>query len=317
MVKNMRRILIACYLSAFSCGYCFAVSISGSEEWKNTRTVEVNYKLNNKAFSFQGSQDANVYIFNKGADKTINIATLDWPPYVDRQLCNLGWSLQLAVSILTSKGYQVSIHFYPWVRAVKLVETGKIEILFPEYFIEDSAPSDIFPDTKRSELLVQSNKFIGGNIAFIKRKSDPFAYDGNLRSIAGKSIGVVRGYQNTPEFDAMMDAQLINVVEAVDDLQLLKLLMAKRVDLIIGDPSVFKHLVNYSGLAVRNKIAMQEGIEEVQPSLKYNHLYFAISTNYEKWKTLLDDINLALIEFDISGETQRIYDKGSGCEVDF
>lgn len=289
-------------------------SVTASEQ---TTDIVVEYMWQGKQVSYLSRQQGNQFIFNEGASKSINVATLDWPPYIDRSLCNLGWVLQLGVAVLTSKGYQVNVHFYPWVRAVKMVESGNFEVLYPEYFIEDSAPSDIFPNKKRRELLAQSNQLIGGDIAFMKRKGDPFEFTGNLAAIKGKAIGVVRGYQNTPEFDAMMDAGLISVIEAIDDLQLLKLLMAKRVDLIVGDPAVFNHVIHYSDLDVRNRIAMLDGISEVAPALKYNHLYFAVSTSFEQWGEILNDINLALIELELSGETQRIYHNGSGCSVNF
>ncbi len=279
----------------------------------DNQTIEVNFTLKDKTYHFNGRVDANRYIFNEDGSKTINIATLDWPPYVGRSLCNLGWSIQVAVAVLTAKDYQVQVNFYPWVRAVMMVESGQMEVLFPEYFIEDSAPSDIFPFKKRRELLVQSNEMIGGNISFIKRKGDDFVYNNNLMSIKGKAIGVVRGYQNTPEFDAIMDEGLISVVSAIDELQLLKLLIAKRVDLIIGDPSVFNYVISHANLTDKEKLAMSEGLEEVSPAIKYNHLYFAVSTKYADWQQLLEDINLSLIDFESSGELNKIYQRGSEC----
>ncbi len=277
------------------------------------RKVEVNYTFDGKTYHFIGESRLNGFIFNQNGNQTVTIATLDWPPYVGRELCNLGWSLQLAVAILTAKDYRVEVYFYPWVRAVKLVETGKIDILFPEYFIEDHAPSDIFLDKKRRELLVQSNQFIGGNISLFKRKSDPFTLDNGLESLTGKVIGVVRGYQNTPEFDAMMDQGLISTVEAIDDAQLLRLLLAGRVDLIIGDGKVFNYVIDHSGFDEKTKQAINQTLMPLKPVLKYNALYFAISLNYQGWKPLLTDINLALIAFDLSGEMTRIYEQGSQC----
>jgi len=75
--------------------------------------------------------------------------------------------------------------------------------------------------------------------------------------------------------------------------------------------------VNYSNLSNANKQALLDGAEQVQPALKYNHLYLATSNQYLKWRTLLDDTNLALIEFQQSGETKRPIDMGSGCTIDF
>lgn len=279
--------------------------------------LTVKYFHNGQQEIIEGIKTDQGYRFNENSNKVLNLATLNWPPYISEDVCNKGWVFQFTVAVLVSKGYQVNIHFYPWARSVKLVEQGKMDILFPEYFIESSAPSDAVLGKKRRELLVLSNKFSGGELSLLKRHDYAFNLQENLGNLKGKIIGVVRGYQNTPEFDAMMDSDQFAVVEAVDELQLVKLLVAKRVDLIIGDPTVFTYSVNYSNLSNRNKQALLNGIEVVKPALKYNHLYFAISNRYQQWHQLLDDVNLALLEFQQSGETERFIKVGSGCTLDF
>ena len=279
--------------------------------------VTVKYTLNDVEYELTGAKTPTGYRFNKASENILNLATLEWPPYIGEELCNKGWVFQFTVALLVSKGYQVNVHFFPWARSVKMVELGEMDILFPEYFIEDSAPSDVIKDKKRRELLAQSNRFPGGNISFIKRKNDTISFTGKLNQLKGQTIGVVRGYQNTPEFDAMMDAGLLTVIEAVDELQLMKLLVAKRVNLIIGDPIVFRYSVNYSNISNANKMALLNGVEEVTPALQYNYLYFAVSVNSPKWRSLLDDINIGLITFAQSGETAKIIDQGAGCIADF
>ncbi len=295
---------------------CFTLAL-----FADTATADENltitYASNGQQHKVQGKKTSQGYRFNESSEKIINLATLNWPPYISEDVCNKGWVFQFTVAVLVSKGYQVNIHFYPWARSVKLVEQGKMDILFPEYFIESSAPSDAISGKKRRELLALSNKFSGGELSLLKRQGYIFDLEKNLGNLKGKIIGVVRGYQNTPEFDAMMDSKQFSVVEAVDELQLVKLLVAKRVDLIVGDPKVFTYSVNYSELSNRNKQALLNGIEVVEPALKYNHLYFAISNKYPHWHQLLDDVNLALLEFQQNGETDRFIKVGSGCTVDF
>ena len=176
----------------------------------------------------------------------------------------------------------------------------------PEYFIEDTAPSDYVPNHTRRKLLGLSNSFSGGNIGFLKRKGEPNRFNGNLKSLKGARIGVVRGYQNTPEFDAMMDNNEFIIIHAVDDLQLVKLLAAGRVDLIIGDPEVLTYSVKYASLAENEKRALLSAVEPESKVIQYNPLYFAISKKTPNWLTVLEDINTALYKFKNSGETQRI-----------
>ncbi|MCF6435078.1 MULTISPECIES: substrate-binding periplasmic protein [Pseudoalteromonas] len=260
----------------------------------------------------QGVEHENGYLYNpKGDKKLLRVVTLDWPPYIGQALCNKGWVFQFAVAILAEQGYKVHVEFLPWARAVRAAETGKADILMPEYYIEDSAPSDYIPGKTRREMLALSNSFPGGEIGFLKRKGEKDRFDGNLLSLKGQKIGVVRGYQNTPEFDAMMDNGEFVIIEAVDDLQLVKLLVGKRVDLIIGDPKVLRFTVNYSQLSKPEKVNLLSNIENESKLLKYNYLYFALSKSKPQWRQVLDDINKSLYQFSNSGETERIIEMGN------
>ncbi len=279
----------------------------------NESSLTVKYQHQGKQHSVKGEKTDFGYRFNVNATKKLDLATLNWPPYISEDMCNKGWVFQFAVSLLVSKGYQVNIHFYPWARSVKLVEQGKMDILFPEYFIESTAPSDTLPDKKRSQLLALSNMFPGGELVLMQAKDSRFSLKADLSNLKGKIIGVVRGYQNTPEFDAMMDKGLFSAVNAVDELQLMKLLAAKRVDFIVGDPKVFNFRVNYSNLSDEDKQALLNNVKQVQPALQYNHLYFALSYKHPQWQTLLTEINSAISEFEQSGEIDKLIKQGGSC----
>ncbi|WP_338363214.1 transporter substrate-binding domain-containing protein [uncultured Pseudoalteromonas sp.] len=274
--------------------YCFA-------------KVPVTYTLDESSHTVIGERYKAGYLFSAPNSKsTIHVVTEDWPPYIGNKLCNKGWVYQFAVATFNSAGYSVFIEFVPWARAVRAVELGKADILLPEYFIEDTAPSDYVPNQTRRKLLGLSNSFSGGNIGFLKRKGEPDRFNGNLKSLKGSRIGVVRGYQNTPEFDAMMDNNEFIIINAVDDLQLVKLLAAGRVDLIIGDPEVLTHSVKYASLSENEKRALLSAVEQETHAIQYNPLYFAISKKTPNWLGILEDINKVLYKFKNSGETLRL-----------
>ncbi|WP_432765896.1 substrate-binding periplasmic protein [Pseudoalteromonas rubra] len=275
-------------------------------------SLNVGYFKQGKYIMVQGEQYRNGYLYNKSGDKPLlHLVTLDWPPYIGDQLCNKGWVFQFTISLLADQDYPVYVEFLPWARAVKAVESGRADILFPEYFIEDASPSDNYQGKTRRELLALSNAYPGGEIALLKRRGESDSFEGNLSALKGATIGVVRGYQNTPEFDAMMDNNEFVIVEAVDDLQLVKLLVGKRVDLIIGDPKVLRFTVSYSDLAKSEKVTLLRGLENVEPALRYNNLYFALSKAKPNWRGVLNDINKGLYLFKNSGETERIIEMGS------
>lgn len=239
-------------------------------------------------------------------NKSVLISTLDWQPYIGEHMCQQGWVQQLTVALLHSQGYSVTAQFRPWARAVKEVESGDADVLYPEYYISPDAPSDVYPGTMRREHLALSDPFPGGLVTLIKRKYDPFSFHGDLDALKTKVVGVVRGYENTPEFDAMMDKGLITAVEALDDLQLSRMLLAKRVDLIVGDPKVIIYRLSQaeSPFDLHNNVLAK--LEVLDPPLAYNDLYYAISKKRDDWQSLLTDINAALAEFKQSGALEDL-----------
>jgi len=266
----------------------FLICVGASE-------LQVSYPLEGRS-PVVAEQRGSVYVFSQGNSERIRAVTLNWPPYIGESLCDKGWVFRLAVATVIESGFDLEIKFLPWARAVREAEQGTADILFPEYFIEDSAPSDNVENTARAELLALSSPFNGGSIGLTKLKSHPFTFDGNLRSLQTRMIGVVRGYQNTPEFDRLMDANQLRVTEVIDDRQLVRLLINKRVDLIVGDPlvfdGIFDELYNSKGNGRQT-----ENLSHLLPSLGYKDLYFAVSKKATRWQQLLEVINATLEEF--------------------
>jgi len=277
--------------------------------------LSVNFHYNNDTYEISGKKiNEYTYIFNQGAPRKIKITTLDWPPYIGKDLCKQGWVQQLTIAMLASQGYEIVCTFYPWARAVATVESGDTDILYPEYFIETEAPSDVYKGTRRLDHLAISKKIPGGPIAFIKRKDEKDNYNGNLFNLQGTAIGVVRGYQNTPEFDTLMDLNFFNTYEVTNDLINIKMLIAGRVDLIIGDPAVIYYSVKDSDWAADEKAQRLNALETVKPVIQYNHLYYAVSKKQPEWEQTLEMLNRTIAEFEKSGELFNIIQRtNSGC----
>ncbi len=257
----------------------------------------------------------NVFVYNREAEKQLTLATLDWSPYIGKDICRQGWVMQAAVALLHSIGYGATVTFYPWARAVAQVESGKSDILFPEYFIEPEAPSDVYPGTRRLDHLILSAPFGWGPIAFIKRKGYDTSHYKGLESLQDERIGVVRGYQNTPEFDRLMDKGAFNIVSAIDDLTNVKLLLSNRVNLIIGDPDVIRAEVSRSSMPEQTKERFLAEIQVVEPILKMNALYFAVSKHKSGVSSLLFELDTAIASFKNQGVMDEIkYQVHRSCD---
>ncbi|TMP36004.1 substrate-binding periplasmic protein [Pseudoalteromonas rubra] len=254
--------------------------------------------------------------YNIQADKQIKVTTLEWQPYIGLNLCKQGWVMQATIALLHSQGYGATVTFYPWARAVAYAENGKVDLLVPEYFIEPESPSDTFPGTRRLDHLTLSEAFGWGPIALYKRKDYNTDHFTSLPALADERIGVVRGYQNTPEFDRLMDAGKFNVMEAVDDAHNIRLLMAGRVNLIVGDPEVIKmEIASFAQQSNTELANMATNLVMVEPILQMNGLFFAVSKHNKYGKTLLFELNQAIAEFKKHGVLDEIkYNTANSCK---
>jgi polar amino acid transport system substrate-binding protein len=250
--------------------------------------------------------NASTFLFNPKADKTLKLSTLEWAPYIGKNICRQGWVMQSTIALLHSIGYGAEVSFYPWARAMSTVESGKADILFPEYQIEPEAPSDVFDGTRRLDHLVLSEAFGWGPVAFIKRVDYNLSHYDKLASLINESIGVVRGYQNTPDFDRMMDMGAFKVVQATNDMNNLQLLINNRVNLIVGDPQVIIHDIKNSDKSAAEKKDLLEKIKVVEPILHMNGLYFAIAKHGQYAAKLQVELNQAIAAFKKQGVIEEI-----------
>jgi ABC-type amino acid transport substrate-binding protein len=133
------------------------------------------------------------------AVQTVHLSSLDWEPYIGSKLPDQGYCAALIRAAFADQGIKVDIQIYPWARALHLARTGEVDGLMPEYF-----------NPSREAEFVYSAPFPGGPLVLYKRRNDATAFafdpmkdqDAALRALKAKRFGVVRGYLNTPVFDA-------------------------------------------------------------------------------------------------------------------
>jgi polar amino acid transport system substrate-binding protein len=194
-----------------------------------------------------------------------------------------------------------------------LAEQGLVDVLFPEYLIYKALPSDDISTKNRHELLALSHAFPGGTLSLITHQDNQKLPADDLSILHNKIVGVVRGYTHTIEIDKLIKNRYFSVVEAVDELQLVKLLAEKRVDYIIGDRAVFSHSVNITKLSPEKKQSLLSKLNYLEPEIAEHPLFFALSKKKPNWQLLLKDINEALLLFNSSGVTQRFINAEFNC----
>jgi ABC-type amino acid transport substrate-binding protein len=231
------------------------------------------------------------------ANKPIRLASLEWEPYVGSKLPDKGYVTALIRAAFADQGMAVEIEFYPWARALHLARTGAVDGLTPEYF-----------NTSRESEFKFSDAFPGGPLHLYKRRGDVIRFnvdpvrsqDAALRALKAKRFGVVRGYLNTPVFDA---ADYLIKEEASDDATNLRKLVYGRIDLAVIDRRVAEHLIRTEYPTYATKI------EPMEPALANIPLYIAFSRKSPRMGEALAAFNRGLAAMRADGRLAALYQR--------
>lgn len=176
------------------------------------------------------------FTFDK--NRALEAATLNYPPYEYQEA---GMPTGLAVRIIQAAARragvkQVNFNFYPWKRAVMRTEIGQADLLFNAGKNEGRQRWGIYAD---SVLILQK-------YYLFKRKNSAFALDKNYAGMETLRIGVRRGYlYGSGGFRKALDNHRFKKVILTDSTeQSVRMLLANRIDLFVGDNLPVTHLLS-------------------------------------------------------------------------
>jgi ABC-type amino acid transport substrate-binding protein len=231
------------------------------------------------------------------AKPVVHLSSLEWEPYIGTKMPDQGYVSALIRAAFADQGMKVEIGIFPWARALHLARTGAVDGLTPEYF-----------NTSREPEFKFSDPFPGGPLVLYKRRGDAIAFsadpaknqDSALRALKAKRFGVVRGYLNTPVFDA---ASYLIKEEASDDATNLRKLVYGRIDLAVIDRRVAEHLIRTSYPDYASKI------EPMDPALADIPLYIAFSRKSPRMNEALAAFNKGLAAMRADGRLAALYQR--------
>lgn len=219
-------------------------------------------------------------------DAVYELVTLNWPPYIFSENGKVsGYDVDVVKAafdaVKIEPAIDVDISVLPWKRALLSSELGRYVALFPKYYDKSKKGeftySDVYSGSKLYFFKLKSNDFVLPKNWVFKKSSD-------FRILKNRSVGIVRGYINTSEFDNSRDFKKI---EVGTDIDLLELLYKKRVDLIVMDYNVMQHF--------KEKFSPKYNEIEPLPSLlsRKKH-YLAFSNANYLTKQAVSDFNKGL-----------------------
>lgn len=218
-------------------------------------------------------------------EKTLLAAGDPWPPFLDPSQPQLGLTVELVRSAYATQGYTVKVAVVPWARAENGVREGRYDVLLNVWMTEE-----------RKAYLVYTHPFALNEVTFIKRKGDPFTFEG-FASLKGKRIGVIRGYGYE---EAFLRSDLFQRDEATSLMENVHKLLAKRIDLTLDDAIVAQSVI------ASNDPALLERVQFVEKGLSINPLHLASGKANPRAQELVEAFNRGLARIKADGTYQKI-----------
>ncbi|WDP90205.1 MAG: transporter substrate-binding domain-containing protein [Desulfobacter sp.] len=222
------------------------------------------------------------------AGNRLVLATLDWEPYIGRQMKDQGFLAVIIRQAFQRSGVDVKIEFHQWSRVVGLAKKGRVDGYFPEYY----AP-------RIKDYAEFSAPIPAGPVGFFSLKTAGIRYT-RLEELKKYRIGIVKGYVNASEFDA---ADFLDKHGVKDDLSNLKLLLAGRVNLMVADKYVGFHLLK------KHMPDRASEVEFLPTILEPKDIFVCISTKIKKTGYFLKAFNRGLAQMTADGTLGRLLPK--------
>lgn len=225
---------------------------------------------------------------NSSAQK-VAMVTTQWDPFFSESLLEGGVVTEIAKVAFATQGHQASVDWYPWIRALKLVEYGSADVVMGAYYSKERAQNYLYSDP-----------IFSIDVGLITRKEVGLSRYENLQSLKPYTIGVMRGWVYTDEFDK---ADFLNKHVVINQISAVRMLFAKRVDMVAASIPVFLHEMSL--------LKNHQGIETVvlKPILASRKLYLMFGRVNENGEKLLKDFNAGLAKIRADGTFDKILAK--------
>ena len=222
------------------------------------------------------------------AEQLVHIGTSEWTPYVEQQRADAGPLGRLITAVFSRAGYRVEYHYYPWLRGVHLLKTGRLDGLAP-YIC--SPERQLFSLCSAPLVRTETAVFHVRDKAINWRQFSDFeAY----------TIALTKGYSYGPGFDSARQSLALKIQESSKEDMGMRLLLAGRVDVHLQDRAV-----GYAMLRRLFTVEEQQRItHDPQPvSRAQMGLLFRKDQQGEQLREVFD---AALQPLQVNGELQRL-----------
>ena len=222
------------------------------------------------------------------AQDVVSVATTKIPPYTGNEIETTGFLSDIVRSAFSAVNIEAKLGSLPWARAKSVLIMGQVDAMFPSSFSELEELGAL------KVLLYKTSPLV-----FVKRKNNRINWNGRLRSIGGRNVGVLRGFSYTQEFD---QAKNFQKVSASNNEKNINSLNQKKLDLTIMDELTANFYIHNYGL--------KDKLEILTPSLiSSTEFYMGFSPANRSREREYNGLIKGLAIIKENGDYQKILEK--------
>ncbi|MFT7539002.1 MAG: polar amino acid transport system substrate-binding protein [Lysobacterales bacterium] len=208
-----------------------------------------------------------------------------WPVLLNPDTKQQGLLAEIAKEAFQTQGYDLEIKFFPWSRAMVMIQQKQADLLIGAWYTED-----------RNDYLLYSEAIFESTIKFIKPRTSYFEYTG-LASLQGMRVGTILGYQYGEEFLNEISIKRITSSSLLNNMMNI---IAGRIDLTLDDQYVIEYMLEEH---IEN---WEEKLSIVDTPFMAKKLYLAANRTNPKYRTLIKAFNLGLEQLKKDGRYANI-----------
>lgn len=219
--------------------------------------------------------------------REITMTTSNWEPFYGENLRNGGPVTEVVVEAFKRAGHQASIEFQPWARTMHSGRNKKVDIIMGAYYTRE-----------RAHTFLYSKPLMHINVGIYASTKVPFNSYSKLRQLSNFTIGVGKGWANSPEFDT---APFLTREPARNQAINVKKLYNSRIDMIVLSLEVYKHEVKKQNFQDRS-----HEFKLLEPLLSKHCLHLLINKEIPDHQEVISGFNRAFSEMLEDGTYMKI-----------
>ncbi|WP_037339434.1 substrate-binding periplasmic protein [Saccharospirillum impatiens] len=225
------------------------------------------------------------------AQAQVLISTGGWPPFLTPEQKHFGFIAHLISDVFAESGIEVDYQLVPWRRAY----VGAVSGEYDATAVWMDAPD-------RHADMLYSDAILDERFVFFHRAGQTFEWQ-EFTDLSGLKLAGVLGYSYGPEFDAAVEAGILDIEWVASEASTVNMLLAGRIDAYPQEINV--------GYFTLSKTVSPEAARRIThhpKALLVNQSYLLLPRSLPDSEALLENFNSQLRAFRASGRYQTYFD---------